>query len=123
MKKIFSLFLIFTFFLALIIFIKESKDKDFCKRLELEVSKNLFNRNKKFIPSWIQPFINEEILVRDVVSKTLIEEVKIEDNMIFTQGKCLFLLNLEKLGDEYVSKKYEQIVIDEFNRSIKRFSF
>jgi len=91
--------------------------------LEAEVSKNLFNRNKKFIPSWVKPFINEELLVRDVVSKTLMKEIKIEDSIIFSQAKCLFLFTLEEFNNEYISKKYEEIVIDEFNKSIKNFSF
>tara|TARA_Y200000002_G_scaffold289170_1_gene243296 strand:+ start:209 stop:580 length:372 start_codon:yes stop_codon:yes gene_type:complete len=123
MKKQISLILIFTSFISLLIFIRESKNKDFCKMLEAEVSKNLFNRNKKFIPSWVKPFINEELLVRDVVSKTLMKEIKIEDSIIFSQAKCLFLFTLEEFNNEYISKKYEEIVIDEFNKSIKNFSF
>tara|TARA_S200000501_G_scaffold300808_1_gene287915 strand:- start:1041 stop:1412 length:372 start_codon:yes stop_codon:yes gene_type:complete len=123
MKKQISLILIFTFFIAVLIFVRERKNKDFCMMLEVEVSKNLFNRNKKFIPSWIKPFINEELLVRDVVSKTLMKEIKIEDSIIFSQAKCLFLFTLEEFNDESISKKYEEIVIDEFNKSIKNFSF
>ena len=61
--------------MGLLFFIKQSKNKDFCKVLEVEVSKNLLNRNKKFLPSWITPFINEELMMRDVVSKTLIKEI------------------------------------------------
>ncbi len=123
MKKQISLILIFTSFISVLIFIRESKKKDFCKILELEVSKNLFNRNKKFIPSWVKPFINEELLVRDIVSKTLMKQIKIEDSIIFSQAKCLFLFTLEEFNNEYISKKYEEIVVDEFNKSIKNFSF
>ena len=123
MKKQISLILIFTSFIAVLIFIRESKKNDFCEMLEVEVSKNLFNRNKKFIPSWIKPFLNEELLVRDMVSKTLMKEIKIEDSIIFSQVKCFFLFTLEEFNDEYISKKYEQIVVDEFNKSINNFSF
>lgn len=123
MKKKFFSILIFTSFFGLIVFIRQSKNKDFCKILEVEVSKNLLNRNKKFLPYWIKPFINEELLVRNVVSKTLIEEIKIEDKMILSQAKCLFFLALEEFNGEYVSKKYEEIMIEEFNKSIQKFSF
>ena len=123
MKKKISLIVILTFFVAVLFFIRGSKNKDFCMMLEVEVSKNLLNRNRKFIPSWVIPFINEELLVRDLVSKTLIKEIEIEDKIIFSQAKCLFLFTLEKLNGEYVSKKYEEIVIDELNKSIKKFSF
>ena len=51
------------------------------------------------------------------------KEIKIEDSIIFSQAKCLFLFTLEEYNDEYISKKYEEIVIDEFNKSIKNFSF
>ena len=43
----------------------------FCKRLENEVSKNLLSRNKKFIPSFVEKLINEWIVLREIVSKTL----------------------------------------------------
>ena len=109
--------------MGLIVFIRQNKNKDFCKILEVEVSKNFLNRNKKFLPYWIKPFINEELLVRNMVSKTLIKEIKIEDKMIFSQAKCLFFLALEEFNDEYVSKKYEEIMIEEFNKSIQKFSF
>ena len=123
MKKQISLILILTSVIAVLVIIRESKNKDFCKMLEVEVSQNLFNRNKKFIPSWVKPFINEELLVREVVSKTLMKEIKIEDSIIFSQAKCLFLFTLEEFNDEYISKKYEEVVIDEFNKAIKNFSF
>ena len=51
------------------------------------------------------------------------KEIKIEDSIIFSQAKCLFLFTLEEFNNEYISKKYEEIVIDEFNKSIKNFSF
>ena len=123
MKKKFSLILIFSFFVGLIAFIRENKNKDFCMILQAEVSKNLLSRNKKFIPSLIKPFINEELLIRDVVSKTLIKEIKIKDKIIYSQAKCLFLFALEEFNGEFVSKKYEEAIIEEFKTSIKKFSF
>ena len=50
------------------------------------------------------------------------KEIKIEDSIIFSQVKCFFLFTLEEFNDEYISKKYKKVVIEEFNKSIKNFS-
>ena len=86
----------------------------FCKRLQNEVSKNLINRNKNLIPPFVDKFINEEIILSEIVSKTLIKEIEVKNNGFLTNGKCLFLYSLEKFGGKTVSKKYEQIVITKF---------
>ena len=52
----------------------------FCKKLENEVSKNLLSRNKKFIPSFVEKLINEEKVLRGIVSKTLIKELEVKNN-------------------------------------------
>ena len=93
----------------------------FCKRLQNEVSKNLINRNKKFIPPFVDKFINEEIILSEIVSKTLIKELEVKNNGFLTNGKCLFLYSLEKFGGKTVSKKYEQIVITKFEGVIDDF--
>ena len=93
----------------------------FCKRLENEVSKNLLNRNKKFIPPFVEKFINEEIVFREIVSKTLIKEVEVKNNGFLTNSKCLFLYYLEKFGGKSVSKKYEEIVIEKFEGMTDNF--
>ena len=51
------------------------------------------------------------------------KEIKIKDSIIFPQAKNLFLFILEEFNGEYISKKYKEIVIDEFNKSMKNFSF
>ena len=86
----------------------------FCKILENEVSKNLLTRNKNFIPSFVDKFINEEIVLREIVSKTLIKELEVKNNGFLTSSKCLFLYSLEKFGGKSVSKKYEDIVKKKF---------
>ena len=86
----------------------------FCERLENEVSKNLLNRNKNLIPSFVEKFINEEIVLREIVSKTLIKELEVKNNGFLTSSKCLFLYSLEKFGGKSVSKKYEDIVKKKF---------
>ena len=83
----------------------------FCKKLENEVSKNLLIRNKNFIPSFFGKLINEEIVLREIVSKTLTKELEVKNNGFLTSSKCLFLLSLEKFGNKSVSKKYEEIIL------------
>ncbi len=93
---------------------KSKIDYLFCKRLENEVSKNLLSRNKIFIPSFFGKLINEEIVLREIVSKTLTKELEVKNNGILTSSKCLFLYSLEKFGGKSVSKKYEDIVFKKF---------
>ena len=93
----------------------------FCKRLENEVSKNLLSRNKNFIPSFVEKLINEEIVFREIVSKTLIKEIEIKNNVFLTSSKCLFLFSLEKFGGKSVSKKYEEIVLKKFKEITDNF--
>ena len=98
----------------------------FCKRLENEVSKNLLSRNKNFIPSFVKKFINEEMVLREIVSKTLIKELEVKNNGFLTSSKCLFLFSLEKFGGKSVSKKYEEIVLKKFEEitdNIKTFIY
>ena len=98
----------------------------FCKRLESEVSKNLLSRNKNIIPSFVEKFINEEMVLREIVSKTLIKEIEIKNNVFLTSSKCLFLFSLEKFGGKSVSKKYEEIVLKKFEEitdNIKTFIY
>lgn len=119
------------FFLSLIllsllptkVFSSELKNQYFCRILTEEVGKNVFNRNQQYIPNWIKPFINEELLVKEIVHNTLLDEVVIKNNKILTNSKCFFLLTLEKYADEYVSTKYEIKVVEEFNNQINNFSF
>ena len=122
MRREIFLILIFLSFLPTKVFSSELKNQYFCRILVEEVSKNVFNRNKQYIPNWIKPFINEELLVQEIVYNTLMDEVVVENNKILTNSKCLFLLNLEKYSDEYVSKKYEIKVVEEFNNQINNFS-
>ena len=121
-KKIF-LSLIFLSLLPTKVFSSELKNQYFCRILGEEVGQNIFNRNQKYIPNWIKPFINEELIVKEIVFNTLLDEVVIKNQKILTNSKCLFLLTLEKFADEYVSKKYEIKVIEEFNKQINNFSF
>ena len=93
----------------------------FCKRLENEVSKNLLKRNKNFIPSFVEKLINEELVLREIVSKTLIKELEVKNNVFLTSSKCLFLFSLEKFGGKSVSKKYEEIVLKKFEEIIDNF--
>ena len=93
----------------------------FCKRLESEVSKNLLSRNKNIIPSFVEKFINEEMVLRGIVSKTLIKEIEIKNNVFLTSSKCLFLFSLEKFGGKSVSKKYEKIVLKKFEEITDNF--
>ncbi len=93
----------------------------FCKRLENEVSKNLLKRNKNFIPSFVEKLINEELVLREIVSKTLIKELEVKNNVFLTSSKCLFLFSLEKFGGKTVSKKYEEVVLKKFDEIIDNF--
>ena len=86
----------------------------FCTRLENEVSKNLLNRNRKFVPSFINKIISEEKVLREIVSKTLTKELEVKNNGFLTDSKCLFLYSLEKFGGKSVSKKYEDIILKKF---------
>ena len=56
----------------------------FCEQLENEVSKNLLTRNKNFIPSFVKKFTNEEIVFKEIVSKTLIQEIEVKNNGFLT---------------------------------------
>ena len=122
MRKIF-LNLIFLSLLPTKVFSSELRNQYFCRILAEEVGQNVLNRNQQYIPNWIKPFINEELLVKEIVHNTLLDEVVIKNNKILTNGKCLFLLTLEKYSDEYVSREYEIKVVEEFNNKIKNFSF
>ena len=120
--------LIIIFFWTLIfptsVLSNNKKNYHFCKRLENEVSKNLLSRNKNFIPSFVEKLINEEMVLREIVSKTLIKEIEIKNNAFLTSSKCLFLFSLEKFGGKSVSKKYEEIIfkkVDEINNNFKTF--
>ena len=93
----------------------------FCKRLENEVSKNLLSSNKIFIPSFFEKLINEEMIFREIVSKTLIKELEVKNNGFLTSSKCLFLFSLEKFGGKSVSKKYEKIVLKKFEEITDNF--
>ena len=93
----------------------------FCEQLENEVSKNLLIRNKNFIPSFIGKLINEEMVLREIVSKTLTKELEVKNNGFLTSSKCLFLFSLEKFGGKSVSKKYEEIVLKKFKEITDNF--
>ena len=82
----------------------------FCEQLENEVSKNLLTRNKNFIPSFVKKFTNEEIVFKEIVSKTLIQEIEVKNNGFLTSSRCLFLFSLVRFGGKSVSKKYEEII-------------
>ena len=103
------------------VFSNKKENYHFCKRLENEVSKNLLSRNKNFIPSFVEKLINEEMVLREIVSKTLIKEIEIKNNVFLTSSKCLFLFSLEKFGGKSVSKKYEQIVLKKFEEITDNF--
>ena len=93
----------------------------FCKSLENEVSKNLLIRNQNFVPSFVEKLINEEMILREIVSKTLIKELEVKNNGFLTSSKCLFLFSLEKFGGKSVSKKYEKIVLKKFEEITHNF--
>jgi len=118
-------FVISTFLWALIfptnVLSNNKENYYFCKRLENEVSKNLLSRNKNFIPSFVEKLINEEMVLREIVSKTLIKELEVKNNGFLTSSKCLFLYSLEKFGGKSVSKKYEKIVLKKFEEITHNF--
>ena len=93
----------------------------FCKSLENEVSKNLLIRNQNFVPSFVEKLINEEMILREIVSKTLIKELEVKNNGFLTSSKCLLLFSLEKFGGKSVSKKYEKIVLKKFEDITNNF--
>ena len=93
----------------------------FCKELENEVSKNLLIRNKNFVPSFVGKLVNEEIVLREIVSKTLTKELEVKNNGFLTSSKCLFLFSLEKFGGKSISKKYEKIVLKKFEEVTDNF--
>ena len=93
----------------------------FCKSLENEVSKNLLIRNQNFVPSFVEKLINEEMILREIVSQTLIKELEVKNNGFLTSSKCLFLFSLEKFGGKSVSKKYEKIVLKKFEEITDNF--
>ena len=82
---------------------------------------NLLSRNKFFIPSFVKKLINEEKILREIVSKTLIKELEVKNNGFLTSSKCLFLYSLEKFGGKSVSKKYEKIVLKKFEEITDNF--
>ena len=86
MRREIFLILIFLSFLPTKVFSSELKNQYFCRILGEEVSKNVFNRNKQYIPNWIKPFINEELLVQEIVYNTLLDEVVVENNKILTNA-------------------------------------
>ncbi len=103
------------------VFSNNKENYRFCKRLENEVSKNLLSRNKNFIPFFVEKLINEEMVLKEIVSKTLIKELEVKNNVFLTSSKCLFLFSLEKFGGKSVSKKYEEIVLKKFEEITDNF--
>ena len=61
------------------------------------------------------------MVLREIVSKTLIKEIEIKNNVFLTSSKCLFLFSLEKFGGKSVSKKYEEIVLKKFEEITDNF--
>ena len=116
--------IISTFFLTFIfptnVLSNNKENYHFCKKLENEVSKNLLIRNKNFIPSFVENLINEEMVLREIVSKTLTKELEVKNNGFLTSSKCLFLFSLE-FGSKSVSKKYEEIVLKKFKEITDNF--
>ena len=110
MKRILLAISLWTFIFPANVLSNNNVKHHFCERLENEVSKNLLTRNKNFIPSFVKKFTNEEIVFKEIVSKTLIKEIEVENNGFLTSSKCLFLYSLEKFGGKSVSKKYEEII-------------
>ena len=103
------------------VFSNNKENYHFCKRLENEVSKNLLSRNKNFIPFFVEKLINEEMVLKEIVSKTLINQLEVKNNGFLTSSKCLFLFSLEKFGGKSVSKKYEEIVLKKFEEITDNF--
>ena len=119
-RLLISIFL-WTLISPTIVLSNNKENYHFCKKLENEVSKNLLSRNKNFIPFFVEKLINEEMVLREIVSKTLIKEIEIENNVFLTSSKCLFLFSLEKFGGKPVSKKYEKIVLKKFEEITDNF--
>ena len=69
----------------------------------------------------VEKLINEEMVFREIVSKTLIKELEVKNNGFLTSSKCLFLFSLEKFGGKSVSKKYEEIVLKKFEEITDNF--
>ena len=61
------------------------------------------------------------MVLREIVSKTLIKELEVKNNGFLTSSKCLFLFSLEKFGGKSVSKKYEEIVFKKFEEITDNF--
>ena len=121
MKRLLLAISLWTFIFPTNVLSENKENYHFCKRLENEVSKNLLSRNKNFIPSFVEKLINEEMVLREIVSKTLIKEIEIKNNVFLTSSKCLFLFSLEKFGGKSVSKKYEEIVLKKFEDITSNF--
>ena len=111
MQRLLIIIFLWTLIFPTSVLSNNKKNYHFCKRLENEVSKNLLSRNKNFIPSFVEKLINQEMVLREIVSKTLIKELEVKNNGFLTSSKCLFLLSLEKFGNKSVSKKYEEIIL------------
>ena len=121
MKRLLIAISLWTFIFPTNVLSDNKENYHFCKRLENEVSKNLLSRNKNFVPSFVDKLMNEEMIVREIVSKTLIKELEVKNNGFLTSSKCLFLYSLEKFGGKSVSKKYEAIVSKKFEEITDNF--
>ena len=121
MKRLLLAISLWTFIFPTNVLSDNKENYHFCKRLENEVSKNLLSRNKNFVPSFVDKLMNEEMIVREIVSKTLIKELEVKNNGFLTSSKCLFLYSLEKFGGKSVSKKYEKIVLKKFEEITNNF--
>ena len=121
MKRLLLAISLWTFIFPTNVLSDNKENYHFCKRLENEVSKNLLSRNKNFVPSFVDKLMNEEMIVREIVSKTLIKELEVKNNGFLTSSKCLFLYSLEKFGGKSVSKKYEAIVSKKFEEITDNF--
>ena len=121
MQRLLIIIFLWTLIFPTSVLSNNKKNYHFCKRLENEVSKNLLSSNKIFIPSFFEKLINEEMIFREIVSKTLIKELEVKNNGFLTSSKCLFLFSLEKFGGKSVSKKYEKIVLKKFEEITDNF--
>ena len=119
-RLLISIFL-WTLIFPTIVLSNNKENYHFCTRLQNEVSKNLLSRNKNFVPSFVKKLINEEMVLKEIVSKTLIKELEVQNNGFLTSSKCLFLFSLEKFGGKSVSKKYEKIVLKKFEEITDNF--
>ena len=121
MKRLLLAISLWTLIFPTKVFSNNKENYHFCKSLENEVSKNLLIRNQNFVPSFVEKLINEEMILREIVSKTLIKELEVKNNGFLTSSKCLFLFSLEKFGGKSVSKKYEKIVLKKFEEITDNF--